>query len=1344
MRRYIMIMTLAVTALFMISCTGGQTSTEAAKFSKELIFDTMGGDILESLTLYDNQDLISIELPIPKKEGYTFLGWYSEAECENEFNLYTIFDIGSYFISVNPDVTTTITIKALESEILYAKWEINEYSLTLQDLDQDTSITVTQTYGTEVLELTISERPGYRFDGWYEDEDFSVKFEMNTMPSKNMVLYAKWSILSFDLYINLMEDYDNDYTIPLREGEEVKLLESEEYTTIVITTDERVLVLGHYLDEVCYPFKDITSEFNLRYMETIVSLEIQSGHYLVYTSEGRVFSWGLRYMSGAPTDDRNDNYNDKPKDITEAFSFEEGEKPETIIATGEHSFLLTTEGRLFVWGCGYYGSIGNGIDYQILYSPIEITDNLLLEENERIEKFYANEDKSSVITSNGRILVWGMFFTEMNSVERIANPRDITDLFTLNESEVITEIAFGLKHNLVLTSQNRVLSWGRNDYGQLGDGSNIDYFTPIDITNQFELSDGEYITELYAHTNTSAAISSSGKIFTWGSNDFGILGQNLSYEENGLSPIDITQNFTLEEDETIGLLDIECNSIKVMTNKARYFRIGKSYYNSNYSYKVPQEIPLFTKTVFEEIYSYVYNENIDIVLPTPQREGYTFSGWFSDANLTEVFVPSTMPASDVTVYGEWRINQYDVTLNFNNGEESMTVTQDFGTEIEELSGLVYAGYTFGGWYKDETFTTLFDTNLIPAENTSLYAKWIPNMYSITFDTMGGEPMDSITQAYGTEVENPGPPIRNGYEFTGWWYYVAENTISAFTFDTMPINGVDLFAKWRLVYYTITFNPNGGSFYTSSRTFNFESYDYSIPEPSKQGYTFDGWYSTSDFSGERIDLIPQGSYGDLELYAKWEPIVNDITYTIFYEDYNPNTDSLLFEGEVIISISTSQYNVFVQTSFGRVFSWGRSNGGSGVSEILDTYHVPKPYDITPEISIYDTLLYIRTGGEFGLIRTAQKTYFFGSNYEGQFGDQGFTQLKRDPSQTYITYSLFSPESFADFALGSKHTIAYTTENRVFTFGDNTYGQLGTGDNISSNYTLDITSAFNFHENETVIEVKAGYKHTLLLTSEGRVFVWGDNSSGFLGTNDLDTHNTPCDITGNFGLNEGEIITQIFSESNSSSLGALTSNGRLFLWGRNSYGQLGTNTTTDILMPLDVTGYFSLSETDQIKKVSFGSAFTAIITTEGNLFTAGYNSAGQLGNNTTENSQVFVQINEFFILHDNEILEDVSLTMRSSIVMTSEGRIFTYGSNNYYELGIGTNVHSAVPVEVGFIYAESVTIHSYMTGEIIDEYIPIREGYTFDGWYLDQALTNQYIFGEMPNIDIELYAKWIPNE
>ena len=48
MRRYIMIMTLAVTALFMISCTGGQTSTEAAKFSKELIFDTMGGDILES------------------------------------------------------------------------------------------------------------------------------------------------------------------------------------------------------------------------------------------------------------------------------------------------------------------------------------------------------------------------------------------------------------------------------------------------------------------------------------------------------------------------------------------------------------------------------------------------------------------------------------------------------------------------------------------------------------------------------------------------------------------------------------------------------------------------------------------------------------------------------------------------------------------------------------------------------------------------------------------------------------------------------------------------------------------------------------------------------------------------------------------------------------------------------------------------------------------------------------------------------------------------------------------------------------------------------------------------
>ena len=93
----------------------------------------------------------------------------------------------------------------------------------------------------------------------------------------------------------------------------------------------------------------------------------------------------------------------------------------------------------------------------------------------------------------------------------------------------------------------------------------------------------------------------------------------------------------------------------------------------------------------------------------PTREGYTFIGW-------DKAIPATMPAGDMTITAQWRINQYTITFDSNGGSAVAPITQDYGTQITAPADPTREGYTFIGW--DKTFPTT-----MPAENITLKAKW---------------------------------------------------------------------------------------------------------------------------------------------------------------------------------------------------------------------------------------------------------------------------------------------------------------------------------------------------------------------------------------------------------------------------------------------------------------------------------------------------------------------------------------------------------------------------------------------------------------------------------------------
>ena len=157
----------------------------------------------------------------------------------------------------------------------------------------------------------------------------------------------------------------------------------------------------------------------------------------------------------------------------------------------------------------------------------------------------------------------------------------------------------------------------------------------------------------------------------------------------------------------------------------------------------------------------------------PTREGYTFIGW-------DKAIPATMPAEDLTVTAQWRINQYTIAFDTDGGSAIAPITQDYGTQITAPADPTREGYTFIGWDKAIPAT-------MPAENMTITAKWKVNQYTITFDSNGGSEIAPITQDYGTAITAPADPTREGYTFIGW-----DKAIPA----TMPAEDLTITAQWR--------------------------------------------------------------------------------------------------------------------------------------------------------------------------------------------------------------------------------------------------------------------------------------------------------------------------------------------------------------------------------------------------------------------------------------------------------------------------------------------------------------------------------------------------------------------
>lgn len=259
---------------------------------------------------------------------------------------------------------------------------------------------------------------------------------------------------------------------------------------------------------------------------------------------------------------------------------------------------------------------------------------------------------------------------------------------------------------------------------------------------------------------------------------------------------------------------------------------------------------------------------------TPTRDGYVFSKWTTDVAGEHEYDFATTVSAPITLYAQWT-EAKTVTFDSQGGSEIAAQQVQTGKPAVRPENPERVGYAFAGWYTSaDTSGSEYDFTAAVNDDVTLYAKWTPNMYAVTFDSQGGSAVDAQQVAYGGYATQPATPTRDGYTFVGWTTDAAGTTPYGFG---MPVTGdITLYAKWDdagATYHTVTIHLNDGDDYSSDlpqdmTLFVKEGEKLTIPDsaPSRGGYRFAGL--TSDEQRKTDYDAGTAVTADMTLYAKW--------------------------------------------------------------------------------------------------------------------------------------------------------------------------------------------------------------------------------------------------------------------------------------------------------------------------------------------------------------------------------------------------------------------------------------------------------------------------------------------
>ena len=322
--------------------------------------------------------------------------------------------------------------------------------------------------------------------------------------------------------------------------------------------------------------------------------------------------------------------------------------------------------------------------------------------------------------------------------------------------------------------------------------------------------------------------------------------------------------------------------------------------------------------------------------------------------------------------------------------------------------------------------------------------------------------------------------------------------------------------------------------------------------------------------------------------------------------------------------------------GNLWSWGRDSQGQLGNNSISQSNIP----VTTSSGGANWKQIACGPQHSAAIKTDGTLWTWGRNAFVALGDNTAT----DRSNPVTTFA--GGTNWKQVSGGGQHTAAIKTDGTLWTWGNNDYAQLGINDAGVTLYRT--TPVTTFAGGTNWKQVSCGYRHTVAIKTDGTLWTWGDNSFGQLGINNTNTRCTPvttfaggtnwkqvgcgyyhtsaiktdgtlwtwAQTLGNYTTSQSNTPVTTFAggtdwkqvAGGGGHTAAIKTDGTLWTWGNNTFGRLGDNTTTNRLIPVN-----TFAGGTNWKQVACGNYHTAAIKTDGTLWTWGYNVSGQLGIN-----------------------------------------------------------------------------------------------------------------------------------
>lgn len=277
------------------------------------------------------------------------------------------------------------------------------------------------------------------------------------------------------------------------------------------------------------------------------------------------------------------------------------------------------------------------------------------------------------------------------------------------------------------------------------------------------------------------------------------------------------------------------------------------------------------------------------------------------------------------------------------------------------------------------------------------------------------------------------------------------------------------------------------------------------------------------------------------------------------------------------------------------------------------------------------------------------YSWGGNAFGELGDGTTT-----PHRTAT--ALAAPTDVVDVHTGREHTVALRPDGTVVTWGSNQMGQLGIGVTGGTRPAPVAVPGLS-----DITMVSTGHYHSLALRADGSVWTWGYNHAGQLGDGTTTTRNSPVRVPGT------RTYTVVAAGRDMSY--AVATDGTVWAWGLNGDGQLGDGTTTNRVTPVRVGGPGGLSG---VTALAGGRDHGLALRSDGSVWAWGWNAYGQLGDGTLTDRTAPVQV--------TGDATAVAAGAHHSYALRADGRVLAWGRNYRNELGDGTTTQRTRPVTV----------------------------------------------------------------